>query len=70
MGSSVALYVIIALALGACVGWYSRSARGANADLKTYKSRIPGLRRVRNRSGLLAIVLVVLVLLVVRALMS
>lgn len=70
MGLSTALYVIIALVIGAGAGWYARSARGANADLKTYKSRLPGLRRVRNRSGVLSIVLVVLALLVVRALMS
>ncbi len=45
------------------VGWNFRTARGANADLKVHKGRIPGFRRARNSNGLWSIVLVVLTLL-------
>ena len=65
MGSTVALYLILALVVGAFAGWNARTARGANADLKVHKARIPAFRRVRTRSGLLSLVLVVLTLLVV-----
>ena len=65
MGSTVALYLIIALVVGAFAGWNARTARGANADLKVHRNRIPGFRRVRNRTGLLSAVLIVLALLAV-----
>jgi hypothetical protein len=65
MRSTDALYLIIALVIGAFAGWHWRTARGANADLKVHKARIPAFRRVRARSGLLSIVLIVVTLLVV-----
>jgi len=70
MGSTVALYLIVALAVGGYVGWHLRTARGASADLRVYKNRMPGFRRVRNRSGLVSLVVVVLALLAVRALIG
>jgi hypothetical protein len=54
--------------VGIFVGWNFRTARGANADLKVHKGRIPGFRRTRNRNGLWSIVLVVLTLLFLTAL--
>jgi hypothetical protein len=45
-----------------------RTARGANADLKVHKGRIPGFRRTRNRNGLWSILLVVLTVLFLTAL--
>lgn len=65
MTSTGALFVIIALVIGGFVGWHARTARGANADLKLYKARIPGLRRARTRSGLVSLTCLVITLLVV-----
>jgi len=59
---------IIVGVIGIFIGWNFRTARGANADLKVHKARIPGFRRVRNRTGLWSIVLVVLTLLALSAL--
>ena len=63
MGSTAAAMLIIGGVIGMFVGWNWRTARGANADLKVHKGRIPGFRRTRNRTGLVSIALVVLVLL-------
>ncbi len=58
-------YLIVALLIGTFVGWNARTARGANADLKVHKARIPAFRRVRMRTGLLSFALVVLTLLAI-----
>jgi hypothetical protein len=56
------------LALGVFVGWHLRHASGANSDLKATKTRIPSIRKSRNRSGLMIAGLVVFTLLILRAL--
>ena len=66
--SAAALLAIVVGIAGVFIGWNSRTARGANADLKVHKGRIPGFRRVRNRSGLWALGLVVITLLALSAL--
>jgi hypothetical protein len=68
MGSSVVAYTIIILVVGGYVGWHARQARGAHGDIKTYKGRIPALRKVRLKSAALAGGIVIVVLLAVRAL--
>jgi hypothetical protein len=70
MGSTAILLVIIVGAVGTFVGWHARTARGANADLKVHKQRIPNFRAARNRSGLWSIALIVLTLLALRALIG
>jgi hypothetical protein len=64
---AVGLAIIVGV-VGILIGWNFRTARGANADLKVHKARIPGFRRARNRTGLWSIVLVVLTLLALSAL--
>ncbi|MGE5137393.1 MAG: hypothetical protein ACM32E_31405 [Gemmatimonadota bacterium] len=66
MGAAAAGYLIVALFIGLIAGWHARHAHGANADLKVHKARIPAFRRVRMRSGLLSLALIVLTLLAVR----
>jgi hypothetical protein len=63
MHSNMALTVIITLVIGGFAGWHFRGFRGANADLKVHKARIPLFRQVRTRSGLVTASLVVLTLL-------
>ena len=67
MGSTAAATLIVGGVIGMFVGWNWRTARGANADLKVHKGRIPGFRRARNRTGLISIALIVLTLLVLSA---
>ena len=66
--SAAALLAVVVGVAGVFIGWYSRSARAAHGDVKLYKRRIPGLRRVRNRSGVWALALLVITLLVLSAL--
>jgi len=65
--SSAAGLALITGVVGIFVGWNFRTARGANADLKVHKGRIPGFRRARNRTGLMSIALIVLTLLALSA---
>ena len=60
--SAAALLAIIVGVVGVFVGWQARTVRGAHSDVKMYKGRIPGLRRVRNRNVLWALALVVITL--------
>ena len=68
MGSSALLIIIGVMAVGVFVGWHLRHASGANSDLKATKTRIPSIRKSRNRSGLMIAGLVVFTLLILRAL--
>ena len=68
MGSSALLVILAATAIGVFAGWHLRHASGANSDLKAHKTRIPGFRKTRNRSGLMIVALVVFTLLILRAL--
>jgi len=68
VGSSALLVILAATAIGVFAGWHLRHASGANSDLKAHKTRIPGFRKTRNRSGLMIAALVVFTLLVLRAL--
>ena len=67
MGSTAAATLIIGGVIGIIAGWNWRTARGANADLKVHKGRIPGFRRTRNRTGLVSVALIVLALLALSA---
>ena len=66
--SSAAGLALITGVVGIFVGWNFRTARGANADLKVHKGRIPGFRKTRNRNGLWSVLLVVLTLIFLTAL--
>ena len=70
VGSAAVLVALAVMVVGGYVGWHLRHAYGANADLKVHKTRIPNFRRVRNRSGLICLLLVVLTLLLLRAMLA
>ena len=67
MGSTGLLVALIVLVIGGYVGWHVRHAYGANADLKVHKTRIPAFRKVRMRSGLISLGLIVLTVFILRA---
>jgi hypothetical protein len=66
--AGLALYGILAVFLGALIGWHSRRAYGSHGDLKLSKGRVPTFRRNRNRAGLLAVGLVIVALVLVKVL--
>ncbi|PZS40483.1 MAG: hypothetical protein DLM62_02645 [Pseudonocardiales bacterium] len=67
-GAGSALYGVLALVLGVCIGWWARRAVGAHGDMKVNKARVPTFRRSRNKAGLIVVILVVLGLLAINAL--
>jgi hypothetical protein len=70
MSGSTVLLMIVIMIIGGYVGWHVRHAQGANADLKVHKARIPTFRKVRTRSQLITLSLVVLTFLVLRDLIQ
>jgi len=69
MGSAVVFVVaLIVLVVGAFLGWHANRAYFANGDVKTTHNRIAGYRRTRLRSGLIALAVLVVAVLVVAAL--
>ena len=70
MGSAVVLVVLVVLAVGCYAGWHMRHAYGANSDLKVHKNRIPNFRKTRNRSGLISVGLLLLILFMLRVLVK
>ena len=69
MGSAVVFVVaLIVLVIGSVLGWHANRAYFANGDVKTTHNRIAGYRRTRLRSGLIALAVLVVAVLVVAAL--
>ena len=69
MGAAgLALYGLLAVFLGSCIGWWARRAAGSHGDMKVNKARVPTFRRARNRAGVIVVVLVVIGLLAIKAL--
>jgi uncharacterized membrane protein len=63
---SAIAFVVIFLALGCLLGWYSQKTTAAHSDVKVAKTRLSGGRRTRWRSGVLVLVLLVVLLLAVK----
>jgi membrane protein required for beta-lactamase induction len=70
MGATADTLALVVLVLGALMGWHANRARAAHGDLRTTRGRIPGFKRTRRRSGLLAIVMLVIALIVIKDLIS
>jgi hypothetical protein len=69
MGAAgLALYGLLAVFLGVCIGWWARRAAGSHSDMKVNKARVPTFRRNRNRAGIIVVALVVVGLLAIKAL--
>jgi uncharacterized membrane protein len=63
---SAIAFVVIFLALGCLVGWYSQKTTAAHADVKVAKTRLSVGRRTRWRSGALVLVLLVVLVLALK----
>jgi divalent metal cation (Fe/Co/Zn/Cd) transporter len=62
------LIALIVLVVGCFLGWHANRAYFANGDVKSTHGRISGYRRTRLRSGLIAVGVLIVALLVVVAL--
>jgi divalent metal cation (Fe/Co/Zn/Cd) transporter len=69
MSSAVIFFIaLIVLVVGCFLGWHANRAYFANGDVKSMHGRISGYRKTRMRSGLIAVGILVVALLVVSAL--
>jgi purine-cytosine permease-like protein len=62
--------VLIFLAIGTVLGWFSRKTYSAHDDVKIAKTRLSGGRRTRLRSGVWVVVVGVVLALAVSDLFS
>ncbi len=58
--------IVIFLAVGCLLGWYSQKTTAAHSDVKVAKTRLAGGRKTRWRSGVLVFVVGLIILLAVR----
>lgn len=49
--------VFIFLGSGFALGWYANRSIAAHGDVKSTKKKIPGYRKARHRSGVVALIL-------------
>jgi hypothetical protein len=69
MGAAVVFVIaLIVLVVGCLLGWHANRAYFANGDVKTTHGRISGYRRTRLRSGLIAVGILLVVLIIAGAL--
>jgi hypothetical protein len=70
MGAAVVFFVaLVVLVVGCFLGWHANRAYFANGDVKATHGRISGYRRTRLRSGLIAVGIVLVVLLIASTLL-
>lgn len=66
MGAAGAGAAILVLAVGITAGWFASQAHAAHDGLKSTRKRLPGYRRTRVRSGLIALVLLAIALIALK----
>jgi ABC-type Fe3+ transport system permease subunit len=62
--------VLIFLAAGCALGWYANRSYAAHGDVKSTKRKLPGYRRTRHRSGVVALILAFVIGIVVLGLIK
>lgn len=67
VGAAVFGIAILVLVVGCVLGWHANRTYAAHGDVKTTRGRIAGYRRTRLRSGLVALMFVILALLAIAA---
>jgi hypothetical protein len=67
MGAALGIAIIV-LVVGCILGWHANRARTAHSDIKTTHGRIANYRRIRLRSGLIALGFILAALAIVSAL--
>jgi hypothetical protein len=59
MGTATAGLAALVLIIGLVAGWFANRAHAAHGDLKSTRGRLPGYRRTRARSGVIAVILLI-----------
>jgi hypothetical protein len=67
MSAAAIVIALIVLIVGCIMGWHANRAHAAHGDIKTTHNRIAGYRKTRLRSGLWAIGLIVVAVLLLAA---
>jgi phosphotransferase system glucose/maltose/N-acetylglucosamine-specific IIC component len=70
MKAAATAFVLIILVVGTLIGWHANRAHAAHGDLRTTRKRLPGYRKTRLRSGILAIVMFFVALMMIRGLIG
>jgi hypothetical protein len=58
---------VVVLVVGCILGWHANRTYAAHGDVKTTRGRIAGYRKTRLRSGVIAVIFVIVALLTVAA---
>jgi hypothetical protein len=66
MSPTVDTTVLIFLAIGSGLGWYSQKMYQGHQDVKVAKNRLTGGRRTRWRAGVLAVGIAIVIVLALR----
>lgn len=67
VGSAALVIAAVVLVVSLIMGWYANRTYMAHGDVKTTRGRITGYRRIRFRSGLIALVVTIIVVLAAAA---
>jgi hypothetical protein len=59
VGATALLIAAIVIVVGAIMGWFANRTYVAHSDVKTTRGRIAGYRRIRFRSGIIALVAII-----------
>jgi multisubunit Na+/H+ antiporter MnhB subunit len=70
VGSAALVIAAVVLVVACVTGWYANRTYMAHSDVKTTRGRIAGYRRVRFRSGMIALIVIIIVLLAAAAVIT
>jgi multisubunit Na+/H+ antiporter MnhB subunit len=70
VGSAALVIAAVVLVVALIMGWFANRTYMAHSDVKTTRGRIAGYRRVRFRSGLIALVVAIIVVLAAAAVVT
>jgi MFS family permease len=70
VGSAALVIAAVVLVVSLIMGWYANRTYVAHSDIKTTRGRISGYRRIRFRSGLIALVVIVITVLAAAAVIN
>lgn len=53
--------IFLFLAAGCTLGWFANRSIAAHGDVKSTKAKLPGYRKTRHRTGVLAMILALVI---------
>jgi len=57
MRSASSGLIFLFLAAGCALGWFGNRSLSAHGDVKSTKAKLPGYRKTRHRTGIVALIL-------------